>query len=93
MANFLFYAAKQNLMRADQQNVIIAAGASQAAAQAVAEQLVGAQPGALAAWGVLSLAADVAPCVVETNHAPTGSNKSGQSTWPVLTRGGNWLLG
>lgn len=93
MANFIFYAAKQHQMRSDQQNVIIAAGASQAAAQAVAEQLIGAQPGALVAWSVQSLAADVAPCIVETNHAPTGSNKSGQATWPVLTRGGNWLLG
>lgn len=93
MANYLFYAGKQNLMRADQQNVIIAAGASQAAAQAVAEQLLGAQPGALAGWSAVSLAADVAPCVIETNHAPTGSNKSGQSTWAVLTRGGSWLLG
>jgi hypothetical protein len=93
MANYLFYAGAPNLRRADQQNVIIAPGASQAAAQAIAEQLIGAQPGALAGWTAISLAADVAPCIVETNHPPVGSNKSGQSAWPVLTRGGNWLLG
>lgn len=93
MANYLFYAGKQHLMRADQQNIIIAAGASQAGAQAVAEQLIGAQPGALAVWSVVSLASDIAPCVIESNHSPTGSNRSGQSLWPVLTRGGNWLLG
>jgi hypothetical protein len=93
MANYLFYAGAPNLRRADQQNVVIAAGASAAAAQAVAEQLMGEQPGALAKWSVVSLAADVAPCVIETNHPPTGSNKSGQGLWPTLTRGGNWLLG
>ena len=93
MANYLFYAGAESLRRADQQNVVIAAGASAAAAQAVAEQLLGEQPGALAKWTVQSLAADVVPCVIETNHAPTGSNKSGQLTWPVLTRGGSWLLG
>ena len=93
MANYLFFVGKPHLTRSDQQNVIIAAGASQAAAQAVAEQLIGAQPGALAAWSAMSLAVDVAPCVVETNGPPVGSNKSGQSSWRVLTRGGNWLLG
>jgi hypothetical protein len=93
MANYLFYASAPNLRRADQQNVIIAAGASQAAAQAVAEQLIGAQPGGLAAWTAISLAADVAPCIIETNHPPTGSSTSAQAIWPVLTRGGNWLLG
>jgi hypothetical protein len=93
MANYLFYAGAETLRRADQQNVVIAAGASAVAAQAVAEQLLGEQPGALAKWAVQSLAGDVAPCVIETNHAPTGSSKSGQSTWPVLTRGGSWLVG
>ena len=93
MANYLSYAGAPHLRRADQQNVVIAAGASQAAAQAVAEQLLGAQPGALAAWTAVSLAADAAPCVIETCHAPTGSNRSGQSTWPTLTSGGNWLIG
>ena len=93
MANYLFYAGTPNLRRADQQNVMIAAGASQAAAQAAAEQLIGAQAGALAAWTAVALSADVAPCIFETNHPPVGSNKSGQSIWPALTRGGNWLLG
>lgn len=93
MANYLFYAGAQHLKRADQQNVIIAAGASQAAAQAAAEQLIGVQPGALAGWTAVSMAADVAPCIIETNHPPVGSNKSGQSTWSSMTRGGNWLLG
>jgi hypothetical protein len=93
MANYLFYAGAQHLRRADQQNVIIASGATQADAQAAAEQLLAAQAGALGAWTVVSLAADVDPCVVETNHPPVGSNKSGQSTWPVITRGGNHLRG
>lgn len=77
MASYLFYAAAPNLRRADQQNVIVAAGASQAAAQAVAEQLMGAQPGALEGWTAVSLAGDVAPCIIETSHPPVGSNRSG----------------
>jgi hypothetical protein len=93
MANYLFYAGADSLRRADQQNVVIASGASAAAAQAAAEQLMGEQPGALAKWSVISLAADVPACIIETNHPPVGSNKSGQATWPTLTRGGNCLLG
>jgi hypothetical protein len=93
MANYLFYAGAQHLKRADQQNVIIAAGATQAAAQAAAEQLLAEQDGALNAWTAVPLAVDVAPCVIETNHSPVGSNKSGQADWRVVTRGGNHLRG
>ncbi|MBG0811866.1 hypothetical protein IY145_21180 [Methylosinus sp. H3A] len=69
MANYVVYAHKPHLRRADRRNAIFVQAADAAAAQAVAEALVGANPGALADWAVLDLAS--APDFVVRGHEPT----------------------
>lgn len=87
MATFVFYAADEHVRRADCRNTIIASGTDADAARAAAEALIG-EPGALAGFAAVELGDTIPPFVVE-GHSPVGSRD--QSTFPSLTRGGNWL--
>ncbi|PWG03306.1 hypothetical protein [Sphingosinicella humi] len=89
MATFVFYADEPHKRRADGRNTLVAAGATEAAARAVAEALIR-QPGALEAFAAVELG-DSVPAFVVEGFGPVGSR--GQSVWPGRTRGGDSLPG
>jgi len=89
MATFVFYADAEHKRRADGRNTLIAAGADAVAARAAAEALID-EPGALAKFAVVQLS-DASPAFIVEGHHPVGSKS--QSTFPSLTRGGDFLRG
>jgi hypothetical protein len=89
MATFVFYADAEHKRRADGRNTVIAAGADAAAARAAAEALID-EPGALAKFAAVQLS-DASPAFVVEGHPPVASKN--QSTFPTLTRGGDFLRG
>lgn len=89
MATFVFYADEPRKRRADGINTVCAHGATQAAARAVAEALVG-QPGAFAEYLAIDVTDNAPPFIVQGNP-PVGA--LGQTAWPTLTRGGDPLRG
>jgi hypothetical protein len=77
LANFIVYAKKPSVMRADRRNAIFVTAADAEAARAAAEALVGPAAGALAGFEVLDLAS--APDFIVRGHQPTRG-----ATWEVL---------
>ena len=89
MPTYVFFADKSNKRRPDGVNTVCAQGANEAAARAVAESLIG-QPGAFSEYAAVDVSAAAPPFVVQ-GHPPVGAVS--QSTWPMLTRGGDPLRG
>lgn len=89
MATFVFYADEPRKRRADGVNTVVAHGATEAAARAVAEGLIG-QPGAFAEYLAIDITENAPPFVMQ-GTPPIGA--IGQTTWPTLTRGGDPLRG
>ncbi|WGM37521.1 hypothetical protein [Caulobacter sp. NIBR1757] len=89
MTTFVFFADQGHKRRADGRNVAVAQGANVAVARAAAEALIG-QPGAFADFAAVDISATVPPFVIE-GHFPVGART--QTVWPLLTRGGDRLLG
>lgn len=85
MAIFAFYPATPNLRRADGIGFVLAEGADEAAARAVAQALVGGQ--SISGFTAVTVAAGVQPVAVQ--GVPVG-NRSG-TTWPNVTRGGGFI--
>ena len=85
MAIYAFYPAARIDYRPDGIGFILAEGADAAAARSAAQTLAGGR--SLADWSAVPIAAGVAPVAVQ--GLPVGAKS--QSTWPNLTRGGNFL--
>lgn len=85
MAIFAFYPATPNLRRPDGIGFVLAEGADQASARAVAQALVGGT--SISDFTAVQIAAGIAPVAVQ--GVPVGARS--QSTWPSVTRGGGFL--
>lgn len=89
MATFVFFADEARKRRADGRNTAVAQGADVATARAAAEAIIG-ELGAFAEFRAIEISGAAPPFVIE-GHPPVGAR--GQTTWPILTRGGDWLRG
>jgi hypothetical protein len=87
MPIYVFYAAKENVRRSDGCNTLVAPGADPSAAQAVAEQLLGENAGALNGFAAVEMTEATAAFAVQ-GHPPVGG-----LPWPSLGRGGSRLRG
>lgn len=85
MAIYAFHPTIEINRRSDGIGFILAEGADEAAARAVAQALVGGRP--LDGFAAIEIAPGVAPVAVQ--GLPVGA-KDG-TTWPRVTRGGGFL--
>jgi hypothetical protein len=85
MAIYAFYAATPDQRRSDGIGFVLAEGADEAAARAVAQSLVGGT--SIAGFTAVPVAAGVEAVAVQ--GLPVGA-RSG-ATWPTVTRGGGFL--
>ncbi|TNF05891.1 MAG: hypothetical protein EP321_02035 [Sphingomonadales bacterium] len=85
MAIFAFYPAAPNLRRPDGIGFVLAEGADEEAARAVAQALVGGT--SIDAFTAVMIGSGIAPVAVQ--GVPVGALS--QATWPNVTRGGGFL--
>lgn len=85
MPIFAFYPAATHLRRSDGIGFVLAEGADVASARASAQALVGGT--SIDEFTAVAITAGVAPVAVQ--GAPVGARS--QSTWPNMTRGGDFL--
>jgi hypothetical protein len=85
MAIFAFYPAATNLRRPDGIGFVLAEGADEATARAVAQTLVGGT--SIAAFTGVPITAGMEPVAVQ--GLPVGGRNG--ATWPKVTRGGGFL--
>ncbi|MCG2841818.1 hypothetical protein L6Q21_12580 [Sandaracinobacter sp. RS1-74] len=85
MSIFAFYPAASHLRRTDGIGFIMAEGADEAAARAVAQQLVGGQ--SIDGFAAVQVGAGVDAVAVQ--GMPVGARN--RDTWPKVTRGGGFL--
>lgn len=85
MPIYAFHPATENLRRSDGIGFILAEGADVAVARAVAQQLVGGT--SIEKFAAVTVGSGVDAVAVQ--GLPVGAPNS--TTWPKLTRGGNFL--
>jgi len=85
MAIFAFYPSAPHLRRSDGIGFVLAEGSDVAAARASAQSLIGGS--SIEEFTAVAITAGAAPVAVQ--GAPVGARA--QSTWPTMTRGGDYL--